>query len=98
MSMVVHPPPEGAVPGNFKIGEAWCPYCGLTALFGWDARLDIARCMVCGISIFDFYVRRFNHLWNDDDLINFERATRKTKRKYGCTIVKDDFEQLRLNI
>jgi hypothetical protein len=63
-------PSEGYKPSP-KTRTAWCPYCGKESLFGHDARLNNARCMGCGISERDFYVRRFNDLWDDKVLGTF---------------------------
>lgn len=41
----------------------WCPYCNRTKEFIKDKHLGVKRCECCGISIKDFYVRRFNHLF-----------------------------------
>lgn len=75
-------PPEGYEPKGLKQGRAWCPYCGKETEFGYDSRLDYARCMGCGISERDFYVRQHNGLWPDDDLEKFANAVKKSKRKY----------------
>jgi hypothetical protein len=74
-------PPEGFSPALQK-ALAWCPYCGEEKPFDLDSRLGYARCMGCGISERDFYVRQFNGLWSDDALDKFVRAVEKSRRKY----------------
>ncbi|MBC7325358.1 MAG: hypothetical protein H5T99_08590, partial [Moorella sp. (in: Bacteria)] len=50
----IHKPPAGYKPKNPKQlrekGVAWCPYCSREVEFGYDARLNNARCMACGVS------------------------------------------------
>ena len=82
MPTPVFEPPEGYSPANLKKGAAWCPYCGRETPFGWDGRLDYVRCVECGISERDFYVRKFNGLWKDAALDAFIKGVRKSKRKY----------------
>ncbi|NPV72275.1 MAG: hypothetical protein HPY89_00475 [Pelotomaculum sp.] len=83
MTVKVVLPPEGYEPKGLKQGRAWCPYCGKETEFGHDSRLDYARCMECGISERDFYVRQHNGLWPDGDLEKFTGAVKKSKRKYN---------------
>ncbi|HHW43557.1 MAG TPA: hypothetical protein GXX25_07070 [Desulfotomaculum sp.] len=74
-------PPEGFSPALQK-ALAWCPCCEKETPFGLDGRLGYARCVGCGISERDFYVRQFNGLWSDDALDKFVRAVEKSRRKY----------------
>ena len=75
-------PPVGYEPRQLDKGVAWCPYCGKESAFGHDARLNNVRCMGCGISERDFYVRRFNRLWNDKALEAFFAGAVKSGRKW----------------
>jgi len=79
----VFEPPAGYEPKQLDKGMAWCPYCGKESLLGYDARLNNARCMGCGISERDFYVRRFNRLWNDKALEAFVAGAAKSGRKWS---------------
>ncbi len=45
--------------------ELWCPYCIDYKTFSLDRNLDILRCILCGMSESDFYVRMYNRTWND---------------------------------
>jgi transposase-like protein len=75
-------PPVGYKPRELDKGTAWCPYCGKESLFGYDARLNNARCKACGISERDFYVRRFNGLWDDKALDALVAGAVKSGRKW----------------
>ena len=63
---LVHTHPEGP-PKDVKPPDKnmlWCPYCRDWRKFvsaQHDSSLKI--CEICDISIRDFYVRKFNHLW-----------------------------------
>lgn len=74
--------PPGGKHKPSKKGHAWCPYCGKEMPFGWDETLYYARCMGCGISERDFYVRQFNGLWQDSALDSFVRAVRASGREH----------------
>ncbi|MEW5897691.1 MAG: hypothetical protein AB1652_00765 [Bacillota bacterium] len=76
-------PPAGYEPRQLNKGMAWCPYCGKESLFGHDSRLNNARCMECGISERDFYIRRFNRLWNDKTMDAFVAGAVKSGRKWN---------------
>lgn len=76
-------PPAGYEPRRLDKGTAWCPYCGKEQQFGYDARLNNARCMGCGISERDFYVRRFNRLWDDKAVDVFMAGAVKSGRKWS---------------
>lgn len=55
-------PPKDAKPPRKNM--LWCPYCRDWRKFvsaQYDSSLKI--CEICGISTRDFYVRKFNHLW-----------------------------------
>ncbi|MQL51793.1 hypothetical protein GFC01_05850 [Desulfofundulus thermobenzoicus] len=67
-----------------KHGKGWCPYCGRETAFGWDFRLNVARCLGCGISERDFYVRKFNNLWPDGSLESYERSVKKAGLEYDA--------------
>lgn len=76
-------PPEGYSP-TLKKGIAWCPYCGKEMPFAYDGRVDSARCVECGISERDYYVRLFNGLCDKGDrmISAFVQAVKKSRRKY----------------
>lgn len=86
MALQIIEPPAGYKPNGPKElrekGTAWCPYCGRESEFGYDARLNNARCMACGISERDFYVRRFNSLWDDKALEALVAGAMKSGRKW----------------
>lgn len=92
MKTPVIKPPEGFSP-SLKQGMAWCPYCGREASFGKDDRFNYVRCMECGISERDFYVRQYNSLWSDDTLDKFVRAVEKSCRKYDKPLPWEKEEQ-----
>ena len=82
--------PPGGRHKPTRRGRAWCPYCGREMPFGWNETLCYARCMGCGISERDFYVRQFNGLWQDGALSAFLRAVRASGRKHPgvtCRVV-----------
>ncbi len=54
-------PPEG--PGQ-KGGRYWCPYCVAYREFVHDDTHGVKRCNVCRISDRDFYVKKYNKLWD----------------------------------
>lgn len=66
------PPPK-----DFEINRKrwWCPYCRKVRIFQQDPKIDKLRCPICGISESDFYVRKYNHLWN------FEQVKKVVKKK-----------------
>ncbi|WP_156896599.1 hypothetical protein [Desulfovirgula thermocuniculi] len=51
-----------------------CPHCKQERIFGYDPYYDTFRCMGCGISTRDFYVRSANRLWDPDRERAIERA------------------------
>lgn len=55
-----------APPEDFKRkgNKWWCPYCRKIRVFKLDKVFDIKRCPVCGIGERDWYVRRYNNLWD----------------------------------
>lgn len=81
MQKIIEPPADYE-PRQLNKGMAWCPYCGKESLFGHDSRLNNARCMECGISEMDFYVRRFNRLWDDKAMDAFTAGAVKSGRKW----------------
>jgi len=72
-------PPEGFKP-DFRRGAAWCPYCGRAVEFAWDQVVGYARCPGCGISSEDYYVKSYNHLW--DQAEKFAAAVMKSGRVF----------------
>jgi len=78
----VRKPPDGYRLKKLAKGFAWCPNCGAERPFGWDARVGYARCMECGTTEREFYVRTFNGLWKQGDLDAFVRAVEASGRRY----------------
>lgn len=58
-------PANVSCPPDYKAkkGYMWCPYCGTTTKTGYDAYLGCRRCLECGVTQNDYYVRRANGLW-----------------------------------
>jgi transcription elongation factor Elf1 len=79
MRVIVTQPPDGY---QRKNNHAWCPYCGKETIFGLDKKLDSTRCIACGISSRDFYVRILNGLGKDRELERFERDVKKLDARY----------------
>lgn len=48
---------------KLKKKEYWCPYCANAVEFKNDSSLGVKRCIYCGISDNDYYVRNANNLW-----------------------------------
>lgn len=42
----------------------WCPYCNKWRVFNFDDYLGVNRCSICTISDHDFFVRKYNNLWD----------------------------------
>lgn len=63
-------------------GYAWCPYCGLEAPFGWDKKLNVARCLGCGISSREFYIRRENGLNSREGSAAFQQVVKTSGRRF----------------
>jgi len=78
----VHKPPVG-FKARTEEGFAWCSHCGAERPFGWDERVGYARCMECGTTEREFYVRTFNGLWQDAPMAAFVRAVQRSGRKYA---------------
>jgi len=78
----VHKPPAG-FKARTEEGFAWCPHCGAEHPFGWDERVGYARCMECGTTEREFYVRTFNGLWQDGPMASFVRAVQRSGRRYA---------------
>lgn len=57
---VVQPQPPAGL--QLEEQELWCPYCAQPTQFEQDHYLGVRRCVRCGISDRDFYVRASNHL------------------------------------
>jgi glutaredoxin len=51
------PKKDTVVPKN----HLWCPFCVKARIFLEDNSLGVKRCIVCGISDSDFYVKKYNH-------------------------------------
>jgi len=81
MTPQITEPPAGYKPDP-ENALAWCPYCGRESEFAYDARLNNARCMACGVSERDSYVRHFNRLWDDRLLDAFVAGAIKSGRKW----------------
>lgn len=58
---VVQPNPPEKV--KMRKEELWCPYCARPTKFERDRQVDLLRCVRCGITEHDYYVRCANHLW-----------------------------------
>jgi hypothetical protein len=41
----------------------WCPYCNQWRVFLYDEYFDRNCCNICGISDNDFYVKKYNGIW-----------------------------------
>lgn len=41
----------------------WCPFCNQWRVFLWDDYLGVNRCNICGISDNDYWVKKYNNLW-----------------------------------
>lgn len=67
-----------APPPNFnaRVGRHyyWCPYCGKERKFYPNTRWHTRQCRICGITLEDFWVKTYNHLWRMED-------TKKKKKK-----------------
>ena len=59
---------------KLKRNQMWCPYCVKPREFkkgqlvehdGISFLSDYRRCVVCGMSDNDFYVKTYNHLWHN---------------------------------
>ncbi|SKC86915.1 hypothetical protein [Maledivibacter halophilus] len=42
--------------------KIWCPYCNRIRTFKNNSFYGVRKCEVCGISIKDYYVKKFNKL------------------------------------
>jgi len=65
-------PPKDAKPPRKNM--LWCPYCRDWRKFvsaQYDSSLKI--CEICGISTRDFYVRKFNNLWEGVSSLHIKR-------------------------
>ena len=58
-----------------KPGYLWCPYCSKPRHFKrgqtifvdtFEYESDYRRCVICGMSDHDYYVRHENHLWKKE--------------------------------
>ena len=58
---VVQPNPPEEV--KMRKGELWCPYCARSTKFEQGRQIGLLRCVRCGITEHDYYVRCANHLW-----------------------------------
>lgn len=41
----------------------WCPFCRKYRNFIEEEGWPYQRCEYCGISVMNFYVKKYNHLW-----------------------------------
>ena len=55
--------PKGEKPHKHRY---WCPYCNSWRIFLWDETFCLNRCSICGISDSDYYVRKYNGLWDKE--------------------------------
>lgn len=44
-------------------GELYCPYCITYRNFKKGNKVGVKKCVVCGISVKNYYVRKYNKLW-----------------------------------
>lgn len=73
-----HPegPPKDAKPSGKNM--LWCPYCRDWRKFvPSEYGPDLKVCEICGISTRDFYVRKFNHLWEGVSSLHIKRGRGK---------------------
>ena len=47
-------------------GHYWCPYCLKPRIFYNDSEIGVKKCSVCGISDSDFYVKKYNGIFEDE--------------------------------
>jgi len=68
MKQEIHPkPPNETSPNhNKKYKQYWCPYCGRWSYTKENEALGIKVLSCCGVSLRDYYVKKENHLWNED--------------------------------
>ena len=69
-------PPKDAKPPRKNM--LWCPYCRnwrkfISSRYGHDPKV----CEICDISTRDFYVRKFNHLWEEVSSLHIKRRRGK---------------------
>lgn len=69
-------PPKDAKPP--RKDRLWCPYCRdwrrfVSSRYGPDRKI----CEICGISTRDFYVRKFNNLWEGVSLLHIKKGRGK---------------------
>lgn len=69
-------PPEDSTPPRKNM--LWCPYCRdwrkfVSSRYGHDPKI----CEICGISTRDFYVRKFNNLWEGVSLLRIKKGRGK---------------------
>lgn len=43
-------------------GYIWCPYCNWAHKLRYDRHLGVSKCSSCGISIRDYFIKKFNRL------------------------------------
>lgn len=61
-------PPEESNVKKKKRGQLYCPYCGEYKLFkakNNNGYITYKRCTGCGISVEDFYVKKYNRLFQN---------------------------------
>ena len=69
-------PPKDAKPPRKNM--LWCPYCRdwrkfISSWYGPDLKI----CEICGISTRDFYVRKFNNLWEGVSSLHIKKGRGK---------------------
>lgn len=62
--------PKGNKPHK---GWLWCPCCNSWRVFRYNDELGVNKCVVCGISDQDYYVKRYNGIFRKE---NIERKKR----------------------
>lgn len=70
---------EDETAGTGLRGQLWCPYCAAWRTF--KNHNGYGRCIACGISDVDFYVRGDNHLWGGSDTKSKQQTSALQQRK-----------------
>jgi hypothetical protein len=69
-------PPEGyKKPRN----HMWCPYCRKSRLFPFDEYRGVKRCIICGITENDFYIKKYNGVFYNE-WMDYLRKKRSDKQ------------------
>lgn len=72
----INPKPKWLIISQRKL---WCPYCNWVKSFKKDKYLGVKKCEACGITINDYYVKKYNEL----ELFGV-RAYNKNHRNGDC--------------